>query len=181
MTKWLAAMAITLATIMAGVTSTMADTDGLADFVETYQCSLSGLIGKILDHDKRHERNRFIVLSLPGPTARYIQFAFGDLDRQALCEASSGRWNKPQENPHVTPIELHALQGLGFSIDGAHGNYQKHLHFSSDGPEPDELARLMLSTLYQGYGARKAMLIEIVAPFALRDGFLPRQRCMAIS
>jgi len=47
--------------------------------------------------------------------------------------------------------------------------------------DPNALADLMLSALYEGYGARKDMAIEVVAPFALRHGYLPRQRCALIS
>jgi hypothetical protein len=181
MTKWIGTLAIALAAILSDVTSTMAGTDGLSDFVETYQCSLEGLIAKILARDKREERDRFIVLSLPVQKAMYVQCAFGNRDREALCEASSGWWNNPSEKPHFTPVQLRALQTLGFSTDGSHGNFQKHLHFVSYGPEPYALAELMLSALYEGYDARKEMPIEVVAPFALRHGFLPRQRCVPIS
>jgi hypothetical protein len=181
MIKWLAAMAIALASVMAGITSTMADADGLSEFVETYQCSLSGLIGKILDRDKRQEHGRFIILGVRDSGADYVQCHFGERDREALCEASSGWWNKHGPQPQFTSIQLDALPKLGFSTDGSHGNFQDHLHFSSDGPEPDEVARLMLKAVYQGYGARNGMPIEVTAPFALRHGFLPRQRCMAIS
>jgi hypothetical protein len=181
MTKWWGALAIALAMILSGAASTMAEADGVSDFVETYQCSLAGLIAKILARDKRVERDRFIVLSLRGPTASYVQCAFGNRDREALCEAYSGWWNKPWEKPHFTAIQLRGLQGLGFSTDGSHGNFQKHMHFATYGPEPYALAELMLSALHDGYGARRDMAIDVVAPFALRHGFLPRQRCALIS
>lgn len=181
MTKWWGISAIALVMIVSGVTSTMADTDGLSDFVETYQCSLEGLIAKILARDKREERDRFIILSLPSHEASYVQCAFGDRDRQALCEASSGFWNNSWEKPHFIPVQLQALQKLGFSTDGTHGNFQRHMNFVSYAPEPYALAELMLSALHEGYGARKDMPIEVVAPFALRHGFLPRGRCVPIS
>ena len=51
-------MAIAFASVMAGITSTMAGADGLSEFVETYEFSLSGLIREILDRDKRQEHGR---------------------------------------------------------------------------------------------------------------------------
>lgn len=182
MTKWWGILAIALAMIVSGVPSAMAEPDGLSDFVETYQCSLEGLIAKILARDKRVEHGRFIIImGVRDPDADYVQCHFGERDREALCEASSGWWNKRGPKPQFTSAQLGALQKLGFSTDGSHGNFQSHLHFSSDGPEPDDVARLMLSALYQGYGARKDMPIEVAAPFALRHGFLPRGRCVPIS
>ena len=164
----------------AGVT-TAAAAEGLDDFVETYQCSLAGLIAKIHAHGQPNDQDRFIILSLPGPKAAYVQCAFGDKDRAGLCEASSGWWNNSWEKPLFTPAELAALAQLGFSTNGSHGNFQQQMHFPPDGPEPYALASLMLSALYEGYGARKEMRIEVVAPFALRHGFLPQQRCVPIS
>jgi len=164
----------------ADVSAAMAD-DGLDDFVATYQCSLAGLIAKIHAHSQPEDQDRFVVLALPGPTAAYVQCAFEHKDRDGLCEASSGWWNNSWEKPHFTPAQLSALAQLGFSTNGSHGNFQRYMHFPSDGPDPYTLAGLMLSALYEGYGARKDMRIEVVAPFALRHGFLPHQRCVPIS
>jgi hypothetical protein len=181
MMKWFGALAMAVAMVLSGAGSTMAADDGVSAFVATYQCSLSGLIAKILARDKREERDRFIILSLPGPKANYVQCAFDDRDREGLCEASSGYFNNSWEKPHFTAIQLGALQKLGFSTADSHENFQKYLHFSSDGPEPGGLAELMLRALYEGYGARKEMAIDVEAPFALRHGFLPRQHCALIS
>lgn len=175
--RWALAVAIMLLASQAA-----ADTDGLSDFVETYQCSLAGLIAKIeAKRNDPDEQDRFIVLALPGPKASYVQCAFDRHDREGLCEASSGWWNNSWEKPHFDSGQLAALTRLGFSTDGSHGNFQEQMHFPPGGPEPYALASLMLSALYEGYGARKDMPIEVVAPFALRHGFLPRQRCVPIS
>ena len=165
--------------IFANVSAVAAD-DGLDDFVATYQCSLAGLIEKIHVHKLPEDQDRFITLSLPGPTAAYVQCAFEKKDREGLCEASSGWWNNSWERPHFSPIQLSALARLGFSTNGGHGNFQKFMHFSADGPDPYLLATLLLSALHEGYGAQKEMRIEVVAPFALRHGYLPKQRCVPI-
>jgi hypothetical protein len=182
MRTWRFPLAIFAATVfLADVPPASAD-NGLDDFVAAYQCSLAGLIAKIhAHHSKPGEKGRFVVLALPGPLASYVQCAFDRRDHEGLCEASSGWWNNPPERPHFTPAELSALAQLGFSTDGSHGNFQRQMQFSSDGPDPYALAGLMLSALYEGHGARKDMQIEVVAPFALRHGFLPRQRCVPIS
>ena len=106
MAKCFGAMAIALAAMLTGVGSTMATDDGVSGFVATYQCSLSGLIAKILARDKREERDRFIILSLPGRGASYVQCAFGERDREGLCEASSGYFNIPGRSPISPPFSL---------------------------------------------------------------------------
>ncbi len=185
MTKsgWRSALAVAVAIIVFDAGSVAAADDGLSDFVGTYQCSLADLIARIEAHHNKpdDEQDRFIVLSLPGPIASYVQCAFGHRDREGLCEASSGWWNNPREKPQFGSAEIAALARLGFSTNGSHGNFQQQMHFPPGGPEPYALAGLMLSALYEGYGARKEMPIEVVAPFALRHGFLPRQRCALIS
>jgi len=177
---WRVLLALVVASIVASVSAVAAD-DGLDDFVATYQCSLAGLITKIHTHSQPEDQDRFIVLSLPGPIAAYVQCAFGNKDREGLCEASSGWWNNSWERPHSAPAQLSALEQLGFSTKVTRGNFKQQMHFPADGPDPYALASLMLSALYEGYGARKEMQIEVVAPFALRHGFLPRQRCVPIS
>lgn len=171
-----------LAVAMSLFATAAAAEDGADDFVATYQCSLAGLIAKIhATHNKADEQDRFVVLALPGSTARYVQCAFDWRDREGLCEASSGWWNNAPEKPHFSSIQLEALTRLGFSTDGSHGNFQKPLKFPPGAFEPYALADLMLRALYEGYGARKEMAIEVEAPFALRHGFLPQQRCVPIS
>jgi hypothetical protein len=179
---WRSVLAVAVAIIVSDVGSAAAKDDGLSDFVETYQCSLAGLIEKIeAYHDKTDEQDRFIILSLPGPIASYVQCAFDHHDREGLCEASSGFWNNPWEKPHFDSAQLAALARLGFSTDGSHANFRQQMHFPPGGPEPYALANLMLSALYEGYGARKEMPVDVVAPFALRHGFLRRQSCVPIS
>lgn len=180
--SWCSVLMIAVAIAASNAGSAAAKDDGLTDFVEAYQCSLAGLIEKIEAHQSTPGgQDRFIVLALPGPTASYVQCAFDNRNREGLCEASSGWWNNPWEKPHFDAAELAALARLGFSTDGSHGNFQQQMHFPPGGPEPYALAELMLSALHEVYGARKDMPIEVVAPFALRHGFLPQQPCVPIS
>lgn len=179
--SWRRAMAVAVMIGASHAGAALAKDDGLTGFVETYQCSLAGLIAKIEAHQEKTDRDRFIVLSLRVPTASYVQCAFDHRNREGLCEASSGWWNNPKERPHFDAAELAALARLGFSTDGSHGNFQQQMHFPPGGAEPYALAELMLSALYEGYGARKDMAVEVVAPFALRQGFLPQQPCVPIS
>ncbi len=183
MVKWRSALAVGAFIIAAlSIGSVAAADDGVSDFVNTYQCSLAGLIAKIeANPNKSDTQDRFIILSLPRPIAAYVQCAFDTGDREGICEASSGYWNNPWEKPHFSAVQLAALARLGFSTDGSHGNFQQHMHFPPTGPDPDALAGLMLRALYEGYGAHKDIPIEVKAPFALRHGFLPQKRCALIS
>ena len=180
--KWLGTVAVAAAFVVSHAASAAAGDDDLADFVNTYQCSLAGLIERIaVYHSKPGENGRFIVLSSPGTTASYVQCDFAADNREGLCEAASGWWNEPATKPHFSAAQLAALARLGFSTDGSHGNFAQQMHFPPTGPDPDALAGLMLRALHEGYGARKDMAIEVQAPFALRHGFLPQKRCALIS
>jgi hypothetical protein len=182
MAKWRRALAFAVAMIGFHADSVAASEGGLSDFVNTYQCSLAALIAKILANpNKADTQDRFIILSLPGPIAAYVQCGFDTDDREGTCEASSGHWNNPWEQPHFSPAQLAALARLGFSTDGSQENFRQHMHFPAGGPDPAALAGLMLRALYEGYGAHKDMPIEVEAPFALRHGFLPQRRCALIS
>ena len=180
-TRWLGGMAIAAAIATFDAASAANATDDLGAFLDTYQCSLAGLITKILVHRQSDDQDRFIVLALPGPKASYVQCAFDHKNREGLCEASSGWWNNSWEKPHFSSVELDALRQLGFSTDGSHGNFQRQMRFPPGGPDPYLVARMLLSALYESYGARKGMAIEVVAPFALRHGYLPQERCAVIS
>jgi hypothetical protein len=178
---WYVPLALVAASVVFANVSVAAADDGLDDFVATYQCSLAGLIEKIhAHHSKPSEKGRFVVLALPVQTGSYVQCAFDRRDHEGLCEASSGWWD-PRYKPHFTSAQLAALTQLGFSTKVSRGNFPQQMHFPADGPDPYALANLLLSALYEGYGARKEMRIEVVAPFALRHGFLPQQRCAPIS
>jgi hypothetical protein len=182
MAKWHDTLAIAVTVFVSYARPVWAADDSLSDFVNTYQCSLAGLIAKIVAHPgKPDDQDRFIVLALPGPSASYVQCALDNAGREGLCEASSGWWNNPSERPHFGAAQLAALARLGFSTNGSRGNFQQHMRFPPTGPDPDGLAELMLRALYEGYDARKDMQIEVVAPFALRHGFLPQKRCALIS
>jgi hypothetical protein len=183
MTKLRSALAVAAFAIAASsIGSVAAADDGVSDFVNTYQCSLGGLITKIIaHHSKPGEKGRFVVISSPGPGANYVQCIFDSANRDGLCEAASGWWNNPAVKPHFSPAQLTALARLGFSTDGGHGNFRQQMQFPPAGPDPDAVAGLMLRALSEGYGARKDMQIEVAAPFALRHGFLPQKRCALIS
>ena len=90
MAKWRGALAVMVSFIVSGVGSVATADGGLSDFVNTYQCSLAGLIAKIVANPHKSDtQDRFIILSLPGPIAAYVQCAFDTDDREGICEASS--------------------------------------------------------------------------------------------
>ncbi len=65
----------------------------------------------------------------------------------------------------VTPEALAALAKLGFSTDDSKGNYQRMIDIAS----PDDfgaVADVILSALYETYGARTDSKIEWQAPLA---------------
>src|SRR5580658_9572945 len=113
MAKWIRALAVAVTVIVSGGSAVAAKDDDLSDFVNTYQCSLAELIEKIeANHSRPDDQDRFIVLALPGPSASYVQCAFGRHDREGLCEASSGWWNNPWEKPQFDSAQLAVLARL---------------------------------------------------------------------
>lgn len=155
--------------------------DDLSAFLSTYQCAVADMILRIHAHPHPKDyQDRFIILSQMTNRSDYVQCAFDHEDRQALCEAASGFYAARGEAPHLEPGARQVLARLGFSTDGSHGNFQQQLHFQS-GADPDAIARLMLTALYGGYGARKGDAIEVVAPYVTRHGVLPKNNCVPVS
>lgn len=153
--------------------------DDLSTFVTTYHCTVAELIARIHTHPHPERMRRYLILE-SAVTHDYVQCLFFDRDRQMLCEAESGWWNKAGENPHFVPAGKQALAHLGFSMDASHGNFQRYFRFQS-GPDDGDVADLMLRALYEGYGTRIKGGIMGNGPFATHRGMLPRDRCVPVS
>jgi hypothetical protein len=154
--------------------------ESLASFLGVYQCPLAGILARIHAHSLVTKHGRFIALELPQRGGLYVQCLFEQSDRSVDCEAASGFYDKPNHAPYFVPSQIEGLAQLGFSTDGTHGNYSR-IHVTAEAFSPDEVAALMLKALFVGYGARKESEIDVVAPFAMPHGVLPRRRCILTS
>ena len=156
------------------------DADDLSTFVETYRCSVVELLMRIHANPSKDISSRFLILDRDDLHNYYVQCAFDEGDHAMLCEAASGFFAEPNTGPWFTAMQKLSLLRLGFSMDGSRGNFQQYLYFPSD-PEFNAIANLLLTALYEGYGARRSTVIGVTAPFAMPHGILAKDRCVPIS
>jgi hypothetical protein len=103
-----------------------------------------------------------------------VQCIFLDDDTRMLCEAASGFYASatPESRIHFLPASrIAALGWLGFSTDDTEGNFQLMIDFDGE-PNLDAVAEIVLTALYEVYGARLGMELEwksLLADFDPRD------------
>jgi len=154
--------------------------DNLSTFVETHRCTVVELLMRIHANPSKDLSRRFLILERRDAPDCYVQCAFDDGDHTMLCEAASGFFADPLTAPRITSTQKLALSKLGFSMDGSRGNFHQYLHIPS-GPDNNAIANLLLTALYEGYGARRMTVIGVTGPFAMPHGNLPKDRCVPIS
>ncbi len=106
-------------------------------------------------------RERFLVLSAPGRIG-YVQCLFVDQDRNLLCEAASGYYDKPHAR-YVSRKQLPALAALGFSTSARKSNYQQ-LRPVTDGESLTQVAEMLIRTMHGIYGFTQFDEIRYYAP-----------------
>lgn len=110
-------------------------------------CEILGYLSAIRSQPMT-PRDRYLVVEVaerPG----YVQCLFFDNDRKILCEAASGAYDKPGSH-YVAADKLATLARLGFSLDGAKGNYQQRRAIRSGASLP-KIADLLIRTLHDVY------------------------------
>ena len=143
------------------------DSMDLRAFLTTYRCTVIERL-QIIHDDRERKMDRFLVLALRFRPQNYVQCLFLDGDTRMLCEASSGFYaTLPVENRRywLRPERVAALARLGFSSDDSEGNFQKLIGFDGE-PDLAAIADLILSTLYEVYGARVGSQLEWKSPLA---------------
>jgi hypothetical protein len=92
--------------------------------------------------------------------------------------ASSGFYFTKPDEPRqlrVKPRKEKILGRLGFSTDGTEGNYQRMIELGTP-PDLLKVADLMLTTLYEVYGAQAGIALEMKAPL-VPEGAIAIARC----
>jgi hypothetical protein len=166
---------ITLSMTVCVASAAPETSDDLSSFVATYHCAVVELLARIHSH-KLPAPDPFLILE-NAANHGYVQCLYYDMDRQMLCEAESGWWDKPSERPRFTAEQKQGLAKLGFSTDGSHGNFQKRLHFDAASPDYGDVADLMLSALYIAYDTHLSTGVRAHGPYATRRGLLSKSRC----
>jgi hypothetical protein len=150
----------------------------LERFLLDHRCAVLERLAYIHTHGDVAGPNRFLVLEIKNFPQRYVQCLFLDKDSKILCEASSGFYFTKPDEPRqlrVKPRKEKILGRLGFSTDGTEGNYQRMIEFGTP-PDLLKVADLMLTTLYEVYGAQAGIALEMKAPL-VPEGAIAIARC----
>ena len=151
-------------------TPTSAQTsDSSTELVEEYRCVLSAKLRQVYETPSAyHERDRYLVLSFPRKSNSYVQCAFVENRSKLYCEASSGYYAQSENKPRLyysCDEKKKALEALGFKT----GNDEKNFSYERElknVPDFDEIARLMLRAMHDGFGTRAGAALTMKAPFA---------------
>ena len=146
----------------------------LDQFLLDYRCAVLERLAYIHTHGDVAGPHRFLVVAIENFSQRYVQCLFQDNDSKILCEASSGFYfTKPDEPRRLRfkPDKEKILEKLGFSTDGSEGNYQRMMELGNP-PNLLKVADLMLTALFEVYGAREGIALEMTAPL-VPDGAIP--------
>lgn len=136
-------------------------------FMARYRCPLVAALQEIhRTGPVETSRNRFVSLAMTGLFQRYVQCIFIDDDTAMFCEASSGAYGTGKFSlVRFVPTEetQNTLNGLGFTQDDPEKNFSQTVPLGSP-PDVRVAADLMLTTLYEAYGARRDIDLDMDAP-----------------
>jgi hypothetical protein len=164
---------------VAAADAARADTADLAVFLAAYRCDVVERLRMIrADQTPKH---RYLILAIKEGPRGYVQCLFVENDARLLCEAESGFYAQKDGEPRrfrVRSEGIAALAQLGFSTDDSEGNYQRLIPL--DGSDDfAEIADVILTALYEAYGARLDSKLEWEAPLAPGKGLFAR--CAPVS
>ena len=158
------------------------DASELKQFVDQYKCSIVERL--ILLHSAPQNRNRFLIVEMDDREQSFVQCLFPDSrprENKLYCEAASGAYEARRSKEAYVPLPetaLGALARLGFATDNTDRNHSLELAYR--GPDDfNKVAVLLLTALYQAYGARLGRPLTLNAPLARID--LRQSRCVPTS
>jgi hypothetical protein len=167
---WCHATALAMALLIVGSAHAQA-ADDLRAFLANHRCAVVERLELIHARGNRsRSHNRFLVVALEQHGQSYVQCLFVTQDTRMLCEAASGFYAQRTGEPRrfrLAPEAVAALGRLGFSTDDTQGNYRRELELGRP-PKLVAVADLMLSALYEGYGARLDTRLKLTAPMVPR-------------
>lgn len=130
-------------------------------FVDRFACPLTNVLESIYGlRPTISGQNKFLVAALDD-AQRYVQCRVIDEGHSLLCEASSGFYGK---DPFAHTLQqVDAIRARGFEQRREGGNYSQQIALASRA-DFSRIARLLLATLRDGFGARDADNLFIKAP-----------------
>lgn len=143
------------------------DSDDFLAFLLTYRCGVVERLSQIHENRKT-DVDRYFILSLKASPQSYVQCIFLDNDTRMLCEASSGYYATPEVQDRAVflrPESVAALARLGFATDDSQGNFQLMIDLNGE-PDLDAIAEIVLTALYEAYGARLGDPLDWKSPLA---------------
>jgi hypothetical protein len=151
----------------------------LAVFLAAYRCDVVERLSMI--RADRTPKDRYLILAIKEGPRGYVQCLFVENDSRLLCEAESGFYAQAVGQPRafrVTPEGIAALARLGFSTDDSEGNYQRLIPLNGADAFA-EVADVVLTALFEAYGARLDSKLQWEAPLAPGKGLFAR--CSPVS
>ena len=152
-------------------------------FVSAYSCMVIEHLKAIHERgDRSKPGNRYLIVSMPNSLQKFVQCIFFDEDGKLLCEASSGRYGPPAGDKFHFEIDADAdaaLRQLQFEPPKGRANYQQQIaiHGTDDF---SAVARMLLSALFYGYGARIGTALRMKAP-TVPSGEVTLASCKPVS
>jgi hypothetical protein len=147
----------------------------LTAFIAAYRCDVVERL-RMIHANTTSKDDRFLIIGLQDTSEAYVQCLFNDDDSKIFCEAASGFYLQKEDQPRrfrMTPQALAALARLGFSTDASKGNYRRMIDLTGSS-DFTAIADLLLSALYQGYGAGLDSRLIWEAPLAPGKGTFAR-------
>ena len=141
----------------------------LEDFIVTYRCMVIEHLKAIREHGSRATpENRYVILALQNSPQRFVQCIYHEYDSKLLCEASSGRFGPRAGQHHNLTLSQHAIErlhALGFEDPPGDdvANFAQEIALG-DPPDLESVSRILLSAMYETYGARNGMIMKLTTP-----------------
>jgi len=146
------------------------DTEARRGFIERYHCELTTRLAMI--RDTPAAKDKFLTIFPKAKRGVYVQCLFNEEGDQVYCEASSGYYRAPAGEtwaPDMPQTAVSALKSLGFETNIERGNFWQEMAITGGG-DLDDVADLMLGALFDAYGVRLGLTLDIRAPLADLDG-----------
>lgn len=143
-----------------------AETGTLEEFLERYHCEVTARL-QIL-YGRNEPLNRYITIGVRGNSDKFVQCLFEDDNSGVLCEAASGFYSAKAGEPRRFSLDQAGrakVKAFGFYDDDSTGNFSQIIGVNSAAKLP-VLAHMMLSVLYDVYGAHAKSELWIRAPLA---------------
>lgn len=142
-------------------------------FLQRHHCEVTTRLAMI--RDTPVVKNKFLAISPDADRGAYVQCLFNEAGDQVYCEAASGYYRTPNGKtwvPDMPPAAVSALESLGFETKIEQGNFWQELAIK-DGSDLDGVANLMLGALFDAYGVRLGLTLNINAPLVELEGPMP--------